>query len=126
MARVLIIDDNRDAADTLADLAMIWGHEVFTAYDGPSGLEAARLKVPDVVLLDIGLPGMDGYEVAKAIRAVPELADVRLIALTGFSSDEARARTREAGFQQHLVKPVEPRDLERLLNPAGAAGGSRG
>lgn len=115
MTRVLIIDDNRDAADTLADLVAIWGHEVSAAYDGPSGLAAALRQPPEVVLLDIGLPGMDGYQVMEAMRAEPRLAQTRVLALTGYSSDEERARTAASGFVDHLVKPVEPGRLERLL-----------
>jgi two-component system CheB/CheR fusion protein len=112
--RVLLVDDNRDAADSLALLLQASGHEVRTAHDGLAGLEAARAARPEVVLLDIGLPRMDGYEVARRLRA--QLGhDVVLVALTGYGQADDRRRAREAGFNIHLVKPVDLDALERLL-----------
>ncbi len=113
--RVLVVDDNRDSANSLAALARFWGYEVRTAYDGHGGLEAARTFRPDCVLLDLGLPGLDGYGVARGIRQHPTLARTRLIAVTAYSSEEHRRRVREAGFDDHLVKPVDPSIVEELL-----------
>jgi two-component system CheB/CheR fusion protein len=109
-----VIDDNRDAANSLAMLRMA-GHEVRTACDGPAALELAPRFRPEVVLLDIGLPGMGGYEVARRLRAQPELEGVVPVALTGYGQDEDRRRSRENGFDYHLTKPVEPAGLQRLL-----------
>jgi signal transduction histidine kinase/CheY-like chemotaxis protein len=103
--RVLLVDDNEDAADLLALSLTAAGHTVRTAYDGPSALLALAAFAPEVALLDIGLPAMDGYELAERIRATH--ASVRLIALTGYGQETDRERTREAGFDAHLVKPVE-------------------
>lgn len=115
--RVLIVDDNRDAAETLADLARLWGHEVQTALDGPSALELVRAFRPQIVVLDIGMPGMDGYEVARQLRSMVELAPVSLIALTGYGQEDDCRRAREAGFEHHLTKPVDPDALQPLLAP---------
>jgi two-component system, chemotaxis family, CheB/CheR fusion protein len=109
--RMMIVDDNVDAAETMALLQGMRGHQVRTAYDGPAALSLALDFLPEVVLLDIGLPGMDGYEVARELRAMPELAGVHLAAMTGYGGDEDRARSREAGFDRHLVKPA---DLDAL------------
>jgi PAS domain S-box-containing protein len=109
--RVLLVEDNLDAAEALSELLRMWGHEVEVAHDGVSALRAARTVEPDVVLLDIGLPGMDGYEVARELRAIPGLAAARLIALTGYGQESDRRRSSLAGVDHHLVKPV---DLERL------------
>jgi PAS domain S-box-containing protein len=117
--RVLIVDDNIDSADSLAMMLKFDGHEtdrVYTAYDA---LERSVSFRPDVILLDIGLPGIDGYEVARRLRATPGLERLRLVALTGYGQPEDRARTRAAGFDDHLVKPVEFPALERAI--AGAA-----
>ncbi|MFN3649439.1 MAG: PAS domain S-box protein [Armatimonadota bacterium] len=120
--RVLVVDDNRDASETLGDLLSLWGYEVETAYSGPEALEIARVFRPDAVLLDIGLPGMDGYEVARRLRGDPELASACLLAMTGYGQEEARRRSHEAGFDQHLVKPVDPELLRKLLAPVGEPG----
>jgi signal transduction histidine kinase/CheY-like chemotaxis protein len=119
--RLLIVDDNRDAAETLCDLATLWGHDVRTAHDGPSALEAAAAAPPEVILLDISMPGMSGYEVARRIRSTPELAGVTLIALTGYGQEQDRQRTLEAGFDHHLTKPVDPDALRQVLGGKAAA-----
>ena len=109
--RILVVDDNIDNAETLGLLLRLGGHQVKTAYSGPSALEAARLERPEIVMLDIGMPGMDGLEVARRLREEIGLKDVLLVAMTGYGQDEDRRRTEGAGFNTHLVKPV---DLERL------------
>jgi CheY-like chemotaxis protein len=111
--RILVVDDSQDSAESLALLLELHGHEVRTAFAGPAALETASAFCPDVVLLDIGLPGMDGYEVARRLRA--EHGGCRLIALTGYGRDDDRRRSREAGFDHHLVKPVDLEELTRLL-----------
>jgi signal transduction histidine kinase len=113
--RVLVVDDNLDGARMLARLVKSWGHDVSTAYDGPAALEMASAQHPDVVLLDIGLPGMDGYEVAQRLRTQPGLDQATLVALTGYGQVDDRRRSSEVGIQHHLVKPVDPETLERLL-----------
>jgi PAS domain S-box-containing protein len=113
--RILVVDDNVDAAESLALLLRGTGHEVRTAYNGPAALEAAQASPPEVVLLDLGLPGMTGYEVAARLRQDRYTRGVLLIALTGWGQEEDRRRTREAGFDHHLVKPVEPEVLQSLL-----------
>jgi CheY-like chemotaxis protein len=119
--RVLVVDDNRDAAASLADLLRYQGHQVTTAFDGPEALQAARDQRPAVVLLDLGMPGMSGHEVARHLRDLPEGRAATLIAVTGWGQDEDRRRSREAGFDHHLVKPVEPEALARLLGGAAVA-----
>src|SRR5262249_4981669 len=106
---------NRDAAQMLQDLLELHGYEVEVALTGPEGVRVARKHHPDVVLCDIGLPGMDGYEVAAALRSDPGGAPQRPIAGTGYGQDEDRQRSREAGFQYHLVKPVDPEELREML-----------
>ena len=115
--RILVVDDNRDAADTLAMLLAVSGHEVRTAYDGLQAVEAAATWRPDVVLLDIGLPGLDGYEAARRMRAQRD--GVVLVAMTGWGQDDDRRRSREAGFDAHLTKPVDYADLTKVLAERG-------
>src|ERR671938_792283 len=110
--RLLVVDDNQDAADSLAMLLRLQGHEVRVAYSGMAAVEMTKTFTPDVVFLDIGMPGMDGYEVARRLRQQPGLERVVLAALTGWGQQEDRRRTAEAGFDHHLVKPVEPQLLE--------------
>ena len=117
--RVLVVDDNRDAADSLRLLLDLYGYETAVAYSGPDGVQAAERWQPDVVLCDIGLPGLDGYGVARRLRGNPATAKARLIAMTASGQDEDRRRSREAGFEQHLVKPVGPDALHRALNGPG-------
>jgi PAS domain S-box-containing protein len=121
--RVLVIDDNVDSARSLSLLLRASGHEVATAGDGPSGVEAARTFRPEVVLLDIGLPGMNGYEVARHLRGEDGLSGLLLVALTGYGQDEDRQRSREAGFDEHLVKPVDPRLLLEMVTEQDRAPG---
>ncbi len=113
--RILVVDDNRDAADTLGMLLKFLGADVHIANDGPAALEALRTYKPSVVLLDIGLPGMDGYEVARRARRQPEGADVTFIALTGWGQHEDRRRSKDAGIDHHLIKPVDLGALEQVL-----------
>jgi CheY-like chemotaxis protein len=119
--RVLIIEDNRAAADSLRLILDLSGHEVRVAYDGPTGVRAAREWPPDFVLCDLGLPGLDGYGVAAALRDHPATAPARLIAVTAYGSDEARWRSREVGFERHFVKPVDPSVLLDLLADLSAS-----
>lgn len=114
--RILIIEDLRDTADTLRRLLEILGYEVAVAYTGPEGVQRALEWLPDVVLSDLGLPGLDGFGVAAALRRNPVMARVRLIAITGYGSPEARKRSREAGFDEHLVKPVDLALLRSVLD----------
>jgi CheY-like chemotaxis protein len=113
--RILVVEDNRDAAETLRDVLELSGHQVTLAFSGPEGVAAARRVQPEVVLCDIGLPGFDGYAVAQALRQDQTTAAARLIALTGYGHEEDRRRSQEAGFEQYMVKPVNFVDLERLL-----------
>jgi CheY-like chemotaxis protein len=113
--RILVVDDNVDAAEALGELLRDYGHEVGTAHDGPRALDHARLHRPDMVLLDISMPEMDGYEVAKRIRGELGLGDALLVALSGYGEDRHRRLAREAGFDQHVTKPVDASKLEELL-----------
>jgi PAS domain S-box-containing protein len=111
--RVLVVEDNDDAREMLRNLLQLFGHDVHEARDGASGVEEARRVRPDAALIDIGLPGIDGYEVARRIRA--DVPGARLVALTGYGQPEDRERALAAGFDVHLVKPVDPEQLQRLL-----------
>ncbi len=111
--RVLVVDDNHDAADSLAELVELFGHEAEVAYDGPSALALARTRPPDVVLCDLGLPGMSGYEVARVLRS--QGAASRLVAVSGYALPEDVRRAADAGFERHLAKPPSPDEIERLL-----------
>jgi CheY-like chemotaxis protein len=115
--RVLVVDDNRDAAQSLGLLLKLLGAEVRVVHDGPTALEEIPSYAPSVVLLDIGMPGMDGYEVARRIREQPEGQDLTLIALTGWGQEEDRRRTSQAGFDHHLLKPADLTALKSLLTP---------
>ena len=119
--RALIVEDNVDAAEALATLLRLLGHEVEVRYDGASGLEAARRNPPDLVLLDIGLPGMDGYEVASRLRAEPATKGIRIVALSGYGRHQDRSRSLEAGFDGHLVKPIDLETLRSVLSRPVAA-----
>jgi signal transduction histidine kinase/integral membrane sensor domain MASE1/ActR/RegA family two-component response regulator len=119
--RVLVVDDNGDAAETLAAVLRAWGHDACTARDGPSALEVAARFAPDTFLLDIGLPGMDGYELARRLRADERHRAALLVALTGYGQAEDRRLSREAEIDHHLVKPVDLEELARLLHRVEAA-----
>jgi CheY-like chemotaxis protein len=112
--QVLVVEDNKDAADSLAMLLELWGHQVRTCQDGATGLTAARQTPPAVVLLDIGLPGMDGYEVARRLRQEFGPA-IRLVAMTGYGQEENWQRACDAGFNAYLVKPADAATLAALL-----------
>jgi len=114
--RVLLIDDNADAAESLAQLLALSGHDARTAGDGVHGIELAQEFHPDVVFCDLGLPGMNGYDVARELRSLPFGRDIVLAALTGFGQPGDREKTAEAGFDAHLVKPVDPAVIESFLD----------
>ncbi len=120
-ARVLVVDDNVDVAEAVAMLLEDLGHEVKVAHSGPQALESVRTYRPEAVFLDLGLPGMDGYEVARRLRAEPGVGGVLLVALSGYGQPEDRRRSREAGFDEHLVKPVVSAALQPLLARLGTA-----
>jgi signal transduction histidine kinase/CheY-like chemotaxis protein len=119
--RVLVVDDNVDTAKSLAVLLRRSGHDVRTAHDGPTALDVALDYRPDVVLLDIGLPGLDGYEAAKRLRMQPVLENAVLVAVTGYGQETDRQRSQEAGFAHHLVKPVHFKKVREILASCGAA-----
>ena len=119
--RILVVDDNADAADSLAMLLQLEEHETVTAYSGPEAIETARRIKPHAVFLDIGLPGMSGYDVARQLRSRPEGQGLRIYAMTGYGQDEDRKRSRQAGFDLHLTKPLMPLELERVLRSLGRA-----
>jgi CheY-like chemotaxis protein len=113
--RILVVDDNQDAAESLALWVESLGHEALVAHEGTEALETALRARPDLVLLDIGLPGMRGDEVARALRASPQLRDTTLIALSGWGGAEDRSSSLLAGFDQHLAKPIELAALKEVL-----------
>jgi CheY-like chemotaxis protein len=115
---VLVVDDNVDAAQSLAMLLRILGQDVRTAYNGRSALEAARASMPEIAILDIGLPDMDGHELARRLRDEPGGDAVLIIALTGWGQDVDRRRSFEAGFDYHMTKPADPEALRKLLSQA--------
>jgi CheY-like chemotaxis protein len=113
--RVLVVDDNIDAADSMAMLLRFLGHEVQVAYGGKAAIEAARTSRPDAILLDIGLPDIDGYEVASSLKRDPAVAAVPIVAVTGHGRETDRAQAQQAGFDAYLVKPADPGRLAELL-----------
>jgi CheY-like chemotaxis protein len=113
--RILVADDNVDSALSLAMLLKLMGNEVHTAHDGLEAVEAAKDLRPDLILLDIGMPRLNGYDAARRIRQEPWGKSVVLVALTGWGQEEDKRRSREAGFDRHLVKPVEPEALDSVL-----------
>jgi signal transduction histidine kinase/ActR/RegA family two-component response regulator len=119
---VLVVDDSKEAAQSLAYVVGRWGYQARVAYDGAEALEQAEARRPDVVLLDIGMPQMDGYEVARRLREREGGGKVVLVAVTGYAQEEDRRRAREAGFDYHMVKPVDPGDLRELLAVTEGAG----
>ncbi len=118
--RILLVDDNRDSADSLAMLLELKGHEVRIAYDGPQALAVAPRLAPHLALIDLAMPKMDGYATLEALRAMPALADTVFAAMTGFGHASDRERTRSAGFDAHLVKPVELSFFDAMLEQAEA------
>lgn len=113
--RVLVVDDHVDGAEMLAAMLDLAGHEAKTAHDGPEALVQARALLPDIVFLDIGLPGMSGFDVARQIRSDPSLVGPVLVAITGWGSEDDKQRTKESGFDFHLTKPVENAALEEVI-----------
>src|SRR5262249_48105201 len=118
--RILVVDDNVDAAESLALLLRLEGHDVRVAHDGPAALAAVEAEPPDLVFLDIGMPGVNGYDGARRLRQQPGVERLGLVAMTGWGQEEDRRRSQEAGFDHHLVKPVEPDALRKLLAGTGA------
>ena len=116
--RVLVVDDNRDAAESLETLLGLWGHQARSAKDGQEALALVAEFQPEIILLDIGLPGMDGYEVARQIRALPAGRSALIVAVTGYGRSSDRLQSQEAGFDHHLVKPVQPEVLQELIAAA--------
>ena len=113
--RILIIEDNIDSAKTTQKLLELQGHKVQVAFGGQSGIKIAQTFRPDVIILDIGLPSMDGYEVAKRLRRLPETEGALLIALSGYGQAEDRKKSKEAGFDHHLVKPADMDQLQAFI-----------
>ena len=114
--RIVIVDDNRDSADSLATLLQITGNQTYLAHDGIEAIEVIEKHRPEVVLLDIGLPKLNGHEVCRRVRKQPWGKDIVMIALTGWGQDEDRRKSEEAGFNGHLVKPVDYDKLLKLLS----------
>ncbi len=119
---ILVVDDNVDAAHSLSVLLKLWGHETHIVHDGSAAIEAALEIHPRVVLLDIGLPKLDGYEVARTLRSEPKLTTLKIVAMTGYGQAEDRRKSRDAGFDIHLVKPVDLDQLEAILSESVARG----
>jgi CheY-like chemotaxis protein len=113
--RILVVDDHRDSADSIGFLLKIWGHDVRIDYNGAVALTLARQHQPDVVLLDLALPELPGEEVGRLLRQESELQNTLLVAMTGYGREEDRQRTRESGFDAHLVKPIDPLRLREIL-----------
>jgi CheY-like chemotaxis protein len=113
--RVLVVDDNRDSADSMGLLLSLLGYPVVIAYDASSALERARQFLPEVALIDLAMPHMNGCELAKKLRRVPELQKVRLLALTGCTTATARTLSRDAGFTHYLLKPVDIGHLLKII-----------
>jgi CheY-like chemotaxis protein len=113
--RILVVDDNEDTAFSLAFLFRSWDHEVHIVHDGPSAIEAAREFRADAVVLDIGLPGMDGFEVARRLRSLPECKRLLFVGVSGYGREKDRRRADEAGFDRYLVKPFDPWQLQKLF-----------
>jgi CheY-like chemotaxis protein len=114
--RIMVVDDNLDSADSLSMMLELLGHEVSAAHDGVEAVETARSFRPDVAFLDVGMPRMNGYEAARLIRLQPECAGVILVALTGWGQEEDKRRSHEAGFDVHMVKPIDYNAVEKLIS----------
>jgi CheY-like chemotaxis protein len=117
-SRIVIVEDNRDAREMLRVLLALAGHEVYEAEDGPGAVEMIRATEPDIAFVDVGLPGCDGYEVARRVRAIPRICDVFLVALTGYAQPEDKTAALEAGFDMHVVKPVDQNHLRSVIAAA--------
>lgn len=118
--RILVVDNNRDAAESLAALLGAWGYDTHTVGDGPSALDLAPRLLPDLILLEVAMPGMDGYEVVRGLKRMPGLEGTVIVAVTGYGRDEDRERALQAGFDRHARKPVDLvwlRALLRTLRP---------
>jgi len=124
--RVLVADDDREAADVLADVMRTMGCDAQVAYDGDEAVTLARRFRPDLAILDLGMPRMNGYEAARRIRAEPRATRMRIVALTGWGGPEDRRRAEEAGFDLHLLKPARIEDLEKLAQSAAELAAQRG
>jgi CheY-like chemotaxis protein len=122
--RVLVVDDNVDAAESIAVLLRMEGHEVKTVSDAQQALASSQVFAPSVVVLDIGLPGMDGYELARRLRQLPQTNGALFIALTGYGQKEDRARAAAAGFEHHFIKPADPRAIHTVISQFGPEKGS--
>jgi CheY-like chemotaxis protein len=120
--RVMVVDDNVDAADMLAALIDVIGHRCQVANNGADALRLAQAFQPQIMFLDIGMPGMSGYDVARALRGLPGLPQPVIVALTGWGDDKDRARTKDAGFDHHLIKPADLGTVEQLLDSVPARG----
>ncbi|TYQ14049.1 UNVERIFIED_ORG: response regulator receiver domain-containing protein [Zoogloea ramigera] len=116
--RVLIVDDNAQAADVASELPDLYGYQTAVAYGGQEGLQAAEAFAPDVILLDLGMPGLDGFQVAAALRARPDFRDVAIVAFSAWGDQGTRQRTRAAGFNDHLTKPAS---LDEIVSTIAAA-----
>lgn len=114
--RILVVDDNHDAADLLAEFLVMSGHDARALYDGPSAIREASNTVPNVLFLDLGMPGMTGLEVAKKLRSRPTMKHTKLVALTAWGDEETRAKVMHAGFDQHLLKPACLDDILKSLS----------
>jgi two-component system CheB/CheR fusion protein len=120
--RILVVDDNKDAADLLAELVGLWGYEVRSAYTGMAALEIAAAWHPDLAFLDLGMPGLNGYEVARRLRQAENGKATVLVAVSGYGQEEHQQLAREAGFDHHVTKPADTERLERLLERKLGAG----
>ena len=117
--RILVVDDNVDSAESMAMMLELSGHDVAMAHDGAEAIELAKEFQPDVAFLDLGMPKLNGYEAARSIREQPWGRQILLVALTGWGQEDDKRRTREAGFDAHIVKPIDFADLEKLLATDG-------
>ena len=123
--RALVVDDSEDSAEMMRELLRLLGHDVRIAFDGQRALEVTHEFKPEIVFLDIGLPSMNGFEVARRMRQIPGCAAIPIIAVSGYARETDREETRKAGFTEHLAKPVDVARLEQLLvNPIGRAASS--
>ena len=116
--RILVVDDNRDSADSLVTAFAVLGHDAVAAYGGKEALRRLEEMTPDLLVLDLSMPEMDGYTLARAIRALPAFTRVAMVALSGFGSETDRAKSRDAGFDRHMLKPFDLADLEAMVGVA--------